>query len=262
MIIDSHVHIYPDAIALKAAASIGQFYEIPMQLDGTVHTLLEADRKAGIDRQLVHSVAVTPERVESVNRFIVTSCRDYPQFIGFATMHPDHPQIEKVLTEARDAGLRGVKLHPDFQKFHLDDDNAVAMFRIMADLDLPALIHTGDFRYSYSEPARMLHTLEMVPHLRVICAHLGGWSVWKDAWRTLAGHPRVWVDSSSSLYALTPEEAVSIIRKYGVGRVFFGTDYPMWEPSEEMNRFDMLPLTQAEKKAILGENLQNFLRLD
>lgn len=53
----------------------------------------------------------------------------------------------------------------------------------------------------------------------------------------LAGRPNVWVDTSSSLYALEPEEAARIIRRYGTDRAFFGTDYPMWDPEEEMARF-------------------------
>ena len=109
--------------------------------------------------------------------------------------------MEKELDRIKAAGLKGVKLHPDFQHFCLDDEKAIAMFEAMAARNLPALIHTGDSRYPYSEPARMARVLEKVPKLRVICAHLGGWSVWTDAWHTLAGREGVWVDTSSSLYA-------------------------------------------------------------
>lgn len=261
MVIDSHVHIYPDAIAQKAALSIGEFYHIPMQMDGTVGTLLAQENKAGIDRQLVHSVAVTPSRVDSVNRFIIKSCAENPSFIGFATMHPAYEGMEDALAQAKAQGLCGVKLHPDFQKFYLDEEASLRMFSVFAKLNLPALIHTGDYRYPFSEPKRMLRVLEQVPNLRVICAHLGGWSVWKDAWKTLAGHPSVWVDTSSSLYQLSKEEAAFCIRQYGVNRVFFGTDYPMWKPEEERARLEALPLTKGEKEAILGDNLASFLHL-
>ena len=43
MIIDSHAHIYPDKLARKAARSIGDFYDIDMDLDGTVDMLLTPD---------------------------------------------------------------------------------------------------------------------------------------------------------------------------------------------------------------------------
>lgn len=260
MTIDAHAHIYPDKIALKAAASIGEFYHIPMALDGTLHTLLEKGGAAGIGRFLVHSVAVSWERARAINDFIARSVAEHPdKLIGFGTLHPAHPALEEELDRLLALGLRGVKLHPDFQRFCLDDPAAIRMFEAMAERGVPVLIHTGDSRYPYSQPDRMARVLDRVPGLRAICAHLGGWSVWSDAWKLLAGRPGVWVDCSSSLYAVSPEEAVRIIRRYGVDRVFFGTDYPMWKPDEELARFAALDLTEEEREMILHGNLERFL---
>lgn len=259
-IIDTHAHIYPNKIARKAAASIGDFYSIPMDLDGTVGELLRAGEEAGITRHLVHSVAVTWERVAAINDFIARSVEEHPdRFIGFGTMHPDHPEMEKELDRILSLGLRGVKLHPDFQHFCLDDPAAIRLFEAMAERGLPLLVHTGDSRYPYSEPERMARALDHVPSLRAICAHLGGWSVWNDAWKLLAGRSNVYVDCSSSLYALEPEEAVKIIHRYGAKQVFFGTDYPMWKPREEVARFMALPLTEEEREDILHRNFERFI---
>ena len=212
-IIDTHAHIYPDAIALKAAKSTGIFYDIPMCLDGTLGQLMAHGEAAGISRFLVHSVAVTPSRVHSINDYLMRVSAEHPdRLIGFGTLHPDYEDVPGELDRIKAGGLHGVKLHPDIQTFLLDDRRAVAMFRAMAERGLPALVHTGDYRYAYSQPERMAHVLDQVPDLKVICAHLGGWSVWKEAWRVLAGRPNVWVDTSSSLYALEPEEAARIIR--------------------------------------------------
>ena len=121
------------------------------------------------------------------------------------------------------------------------------------------LVHAGDYRYDNSSPDRIKHVMRVHPSLRLVCAHLGGWSVWSEAWKELAGRPGVWVDTSSSLYALKPQEAADIIRHYGVGRVFFGTDYPMWAPDDELQRFLALPLTDGEQEKILHRNLEAFL---
>ena len=243
-IIDTHAHIYPDAIALKAAASIGRFYDIPMDLDGTVDTLLRHGDQAGISRFLVQSVAVTWERAHSINDFIARSVAAHSdRFVGFGAMHPDHPEMEKELDRILSLGLKGVKLHPDFQHFCLDDPNAIKLFEAMAERNL----------------ALLARALDRVPRLRAICAHLGGWSVWSDAWKLLAGRGNVWVDTSSSLYALQPEEAVKVIHRYGASQVFFGTDYPMWKPEEEVQRFLALPLTETEREQILHKNFEQFL---
>ena len=259
-IIDTHAHIYPDKIALKAAKSIGDFYEIPMSLDGTVSRLLEQGKAAGISRFLVHSVAVTWERAHAINDFLAKEVASHPaEFIGFGTIHPDHPEVEQELDRILSLGLRGVKLHPDFQHFCLDDANAIRLFEAMAERGLPLLVHTGDKRYPYSEPQRMARALDRVPELTAICAHLGGWSVWTDAWHELAGRENVYVDCSSSLYAMQPDDAALVIRKYGADRVFFGTDYPMWTAREELDRFMALPLTDEEREMILHLNFERFI---
>ena len=259
-IIDTHAHIYPDKIALKAAKSIGDFYEIPMSLDGTVSRLLEQGKAAGISRFLVHSVAVTWERARAINDFLAQEVAAHPaEFIGFGTLHPDHPEAEQELDRILSLGLRGVKLHPDFQHFCLDDPNAIRLFEAMAERGLPLLVHTGDKRYPYSEPQRMARALDRVPELTAICAHLGGWSVWTDAWHELAGRENVYVDCSSSLYAMQPDDAALVIRKYGADRVFFGTDYPMWTAREELDRFMALPLTDEEREMILHLNFERFI---
>jgi len=259
-IIDCHAHIYPDNIALKAAASIGKFYDISMHLDGTLQTLLKKGDEAGISRFLVHSVAVTWERAQQINDYLMQTVRAHPdRLIGFGTLHPDHPDTRSELKRIKAGGLQGIKLHPDFQRFHLDDPKAIALFEPLADLSMPLLTPTGDTRFPYSEPARMSRALKAVPNLKVICAHFGGWSIWEEGWKELAGHPNVWVDCSSSLYALRPMQAADIIRRYGAGRVFFGSDYPMWDPAEELKRFMTVPLTDEERDLILHRNLEAFL---
>ena len=80
--IDLHVHIYPQKIAQHAADAIGAFYGgAPMRYDGTVETLLPALDEARIDRAVVHSVAMSPARVHTINDFIA----------GEVAKHPDRP---------------------------------------------------------------------------------------------------------------------------------------------------------------------------
>lgn len=262
-IIDIHAHIYPDAIAAHAAETIGTFYGIPMSKNGSVSALIEASDKAGIAKNVVHSAAVTANRVSRINDFLMATVHAHSdRFTGLGTMHPDFENISEELERIKAGGLKGIKLHPDFQHFLLDDEKAINMFRIIADHDLPVLVHTGDHRYPYSQPERMARVLDAVPNLKAICAHLGGWSVWSDAWKVLAGRDNVWIDTCSSLYAVEPEEAVEIIRKYGVDHTFFGTDFPMWDSWEELNdRFLKLPLTDEEREKILHINAEQFFNM-
>ena len=80
-----------------------------------------------------------------------------------------------------------------------------------------------------------------------------------EAREMLAGRPNLYVDTSSAIYALKPAHAAEIIRAFGVKRVMFGTDYPMWTPVEEVERFEALPLTAAEKEQIYHITAEELL---
>jgi predicted TIM-barrel fold metal-dependent hydrolase len=260
MIIDAHAHIFPDKIAVKASAAVGKFYDMPMNFDGMVDTLLREGDAAQVDKFLVHSVATKPEQVDSITDFIAESVKAHPdRFIGFAAMHQDYPEKEKLIDRAIAIGLKGVKIHPDFQEVSLSDKRLWELFEIMEGR-LPILIHTGDYRYKWSNPAYVADILKRFPKLELIGAHFGGWSEWETAEKILGGS-RMWVDTSSSFYSFTPERAHELIKAFGADRVLFGSDYPMWSPKEELEFFDKIPLTDREREMILHENAEKLLGL-
>lgn len=261
-IIDAHCHIYPDAIAERASHHTGEFYHMPSRLDGKVSTLLERGTRAGIGHFVVQSVATTPHQVSGINHFIARTVAENPtKFTGLGTLHPDSEALEAEIDEIVALGLRGVKLHPDIQAVAIDDPR---MHRIYALCEgrLPILMHTGDHRFDYSNPNRMEPILRQYPRLTVIGAHFGGWSVWDEAVSRLAGYENLYVDCSSTLYAVTPERARELIMAYGVGRVLFGTDYPMWYPETEIEAFMRIDLTESEREAILYGNARRLLSID
>ncbi len=258
-ITDIHAHVFPDPIAGKASDSIGEFYHMPVRQEGTVGKLLEEEQKAGITHACIHSVALTPHYVDSINRFIADTVKQYPdRLTGFGAIHPDCEDIPGLIRKIKTMGLKGLKIHPDMQKFALDSPAAMEMFAAVEG-ELPIIIHTGDPRFEYSNPRRMKKVLDAFPKLVCVCAHLGGWSEWDDASKMLTGYENVYVDTSSSLYALKPEEARRIIRCHSRERVLFGADYPMWIPSEELERFHRLELTEEEEEKILCLNAKNLL---
>lgn len=257
-IIDSHCHIYPDRIAHKAIESIDRFYDgLPTacQYDGTPGTLLTTGAADCVVHFVVHSVATVPHQVQSINQFIAdAAARSGGRFTGLGAMHPDSPDMEADIDHLMARGLKGVKVHPDFQKFHADDDKAMRMFGLIEKKGIPVLVHTGDFRYDYSNPERVARVLEAFPKLKFIGAHLGGWSVWDDAVRLLSDYPNFMADTSSSMFYMEPEKAREIIRAYGADRVLFGTDYPMWTLPSELDHMRNLKLTDEEYRKIFHDN--------
>ncbi|MBR4711759.1 MAG: amidohydrolase [Clostridia bacterium] len=256
-IADSHCHIYPEKIALKAVASVEDFYEkLPRQpWNGTAEELVRSGNEAGITHFIVFSVATNPRQVSSINRFIARSVLESGgRMAGLGAMHPDSDDFERDLDEIRSLGLKGVKLHPDIQRFAADDPRAMKIYGLCEERGLPVCIHAGDKRYDYSNPERMAHVAEAFPALKIQAAHLGGWSVWEEASLRLARYPNVLVDCSSSLYWLDRDKAREIIRRYGAERVLFGTDYPFWPQKRELEDLCALGLSDGEYERILWRN--------
>lgn len=262
MIIDAHCHIYPDKIAEKASQATGGFYGISMAFDGKVSTLLREGKKAGIDRFAVQSVATTPKQVRSINDFIAQTVAAYPDILfGLGTLHPESEDIAADVAHLRALGLRGVKLHPDIQQFKLDDYRCLKIYELCEEAGLPLLIHTGDNRYDFSNPNRLIPILRIYTGLTVVGAHMGGWSIWEEAARQLCDLPNLFVDCSSSFYALDDETMKRVIALYGGERVLFGTDYPMWHPDEELRRLRGLGLDSETMENILWRNAAKVFNL-
>ncbi len=258
---DTHAHIYPGKLAEKATASVGEFYHAKMENVGLPHVLLEKGKKAGVDRFLVCSVATKVSQVRSINEFIERKCKQYPEFVGLAAWHQDVEDISAELDDIQSRGLRGIKLHPDFQEFYIDDPGMLPFYQEADRRGLPVLFHTGDCRTDFSSPRRLMNVLERIPDFTCIAAHLGGYTEWEEARQALHG-TNVYVDTSSSLFALTKEQARGSIEHFGVEHTMFGTDFPMWEPEIEVRRFLDLGLTEEENRLIFYDNFARLFHLE
>ena len=263
-IIDAHCHIYPDGISRRAVDAVDRFYDgLPSDhYDGKVETLLRIGRESGVTHFVVHSVATRPEQVRSINQFIARSVKDAEgAFIGMGTMHPDSTDQEHDFRELMDMGLHGVKLHPDIQQFCADDPRVMPIYAMCEEAGCPVCVHTGDYRYDYSNPGRIVKILKAFPRLKMIGAHFGGWSVWEDAVRVLPDYPNLMVDTSSSFYWLEQQRAKEIIRAYGPERVMYGTDYPLWPMKPEIDALLAMELTEDEYERIFWKNAAGLVGL-
>ena len=261
--IDAHCHIYPEKIAAKAVAGTDNFYGLNAAGKGTTTDLVARGKEAGIDHFIVQSVATIPHQVKSINEFIASEVESSNGLMtGLGTLHPDSDDIKGDVEHILELGLKGVKLHPDIQAFKIDDGKCLKIYELCQEKKLPILMHTGDHRYDYSNPNRMIPVLKAYPFLTVIGAHLGGWSVWERAVETYLDIPNFYVDCSSCFSFIGPEKAEKYIKAYGADRVLFGTDYPMWSPSAEIEYFLSLSLDENEICSILNMNAKKLFGLE
>lgn len=256
-IIDFHNHIFPEKIAEKAVANLVDFYDLHVACKGTPEDLQEDLERAGVHTAVALATATRADQVRGINRWLGSLISE--KLVGFGALHPDCEDLDKEISEIERLGLRGVKLHPDFQEVSIRE-----MYPIFERIEgrLPVLVHMGDFRTDFSSPKLLAEALDTFPRLTVTGAHMGGWSEWEEAFRHLYGRENLYLDTSSTLPFLEDEIVVQYIRAHGAERVLFGTDYPMWRHDEELARFMALSLTREERERILYQNAADLLGLE
>lgn len=255
-IIDFHTHAFPEMVEEKAIKHLGRHYRIEIPYRGRIEDLMESAAKINAEKLVIHASATHAGQVENVNNWIASIISS--KIIGFGTLHPDYPYVEKELDRIERLGLQGIKLHPEFQQFNIDDPKMFPIYEAISER-LPILMHVGDEALEYSSPKKLARVLDKFPKLRVVAAHLGGYAKWDEAKKFLIGRD-IFLDTSSTLWRLEPEEAVLLIRNHGVNKVVFGTDYPITSHQEELDRFMALPLTDAEREKILFSNAHRLLK--
>ncbi|MDO5400960.1 MAG: amidohydrolase family protein [Eubacteriales bacterium] len=256
-IADVHAHIFPDKLAHKAAVSIGDFYDMTTHHAAAYQELVRQEAQAGISWCLASSAATSPKQAASVNGYIATVVLQDPQLVGMGSLYPTMEDWEPELERIQALGLKGIKIHPDFQNIPIDEPAAVPMYRAIARAGLPVLFHMGDDRYDYSAPERLTNLIRQVPDLIAIAAHFGGWRAWDRSYAHIQPE-NVFYDTSSSLMYLGKERALDFLDRAGAHRFLFGTDFPMWTPKEEVQRFLDLGLDETTRDRILFGNFEKL----
>ena len=259
-IFDIHTHVYPDEIAQKATDSVRDFYNIGgAGMDGTTAMLLERGKAAGISNYLILPVAIRPDRVQGINDFILHQTKLHSELLGFGTVHAGMDKLTDEVHRIMDMGLRGIKIHPDSQRFHIDDPRLYPMYEAIEGR-IPIMLHMGDHRYNYSHPVKLRKILDQFPRLQAVAAHFGGYSMYQEAYDLLKDTSCI-LDISSSLMFMEDGEAEKYINLYGAERMAYGTDYPLWDPVQEVERFMQLRLTPEQLEQIAWKTAYHFLKL-
>lgn len=257
MIIDGHCHVWPDPVAEKALARPST--ELRRFGDGKVSSLLAAMDAGGVDRAVCLGVANTPDRVETANRFAASL--DPERLIGFGSIHPGlNP--EENLASLRAHGLRGVKVHPLFQGYSLDDPRLVELLDEMQG-EFVVVVHVGKGGPGAERctPQMLRDLAQRLPRLELVACHFGGYHLLDEAEETVVGLPSVYVDTSwpPGIGSVDPGRVREIIARHGPERVIFASDWPMADPGADVVAIRSLGLPAAETEAILGGNLQRLL---
>lgn len=262
MIIDFHVHGFPDDLAARAVAALSERSRLVPHTDGTIGSIKASMREAGIDRSVVLSIATRPQQASNITRW-AASIQD-GSITAFGSIHPDSPDWRAELTAIWEAGLKGIKLHPDYQEFFVDEKRLFPIYEKAFDLGLIVVFHAGlDIGLPspiHCTPGRLRRVVRSFPDGRIVAAHLGGFKSWDDVEKYLVGE-NIFLDTSFSLKWMERSRFLKILRTHGCDKLFFATDSPWSGQKEELELLRDLGLTPGEERAVTGGNAAKLLGL-
>ena len=264
--IDFHTHLFPDAVAPKALASLQagalrvEGKAVAPNTDGTMAGLLASMSENGVDKSIVLPIATKESQTPSINRFASGVQSD--RLLSFYSLHPMQPDWEAVLEAIAAMGGKGIKLHPEFQFADVDSPEMIRILRKAAQLRLIVVLHAGkDIGMPppvHCTPAQLARALDAAHDACVVAAHMGGWRMWDQVEECLVGR-QMYFDTAFVADYLPCEQYLRIIRNHGADRILFGSDSPWEEPAHTLAGLEALGLTAEELAKITHDNAAALL---
>lgn len=263
MLIDFHTHAFPDKIGPRAVASLSHAAGgLKPQTTGTLTSLQEQMARDGVDISIMLSIATNPGQMRNVNDFAIEANKQ-TNIVAFGSVHPEAPDALEELERIARAGLKGVKLHPEYQGFYADEERMKPIYRKISQLGLIVQFHAGeDFGFAppyHNMPEHLLGALRWLD-TDVIAAHWGGAGCGAEVLEKLCGQD-IWFDTSFGYGVMPKYLAQKILDKHTPDRLLFGSDMPWHRPSWERRLLDSLDISPEDREKILCGNASKLLKL-
>ena len=260
-IIDFHVHAFPDDLAKSAMKKLlDEAPEVKAFLDGTVGNLLESMDRCSIEKAVLCCIATKPKQYDSIFRW----CKQIQseRIIAFPSIHPYDPKKLDRLEQIKEAGFLGVKMHPFYQLFWMDDEAMIEIYEKLSELGLMLVMHTGyDIAFEHerrADPQQILNVHQEFPDLKLITTHFGSWFIWKDVQKYLIGKP-IYMELSFALDYLKKDRARDMLMSHPEDYILFGTDSPWTDQAKTLELLQNLDLPGEKLEKILYSNAARLL---
>ncbi len=270
MIIDVHVHVFPPAVIEKIDTYLcrdeflKEICTSPVHKYATVEDLLQEMDRCGVDKSAISGFASSDEGLcREMNEYVLEAAARYPErLIPMAVVNPFLPGMEKMLSEAREAGVVGVgELFPWGQGFPLKSATAARLAALCSEMKLPLLLHvnenvghhyTGKGDISVKEAAGFAADHQ---ELVIIFAHWGGGLPFYELMPELKGQlANVYYDTAAGPF-LYEKSIYRVAREIGIlDKILLGTDYPLLSPRRYLRELEGCGLTDEELNKVCGGN--------
>ncbi len=177
--------------------------------------------------------------IEQQNQELSDLARKHPdRYRFFCSIDPRKERaLEFVERAVEDWGATGFKLHPNMTGLYPWHETAYPIYGRLQDLGLPVLAHTGPMfeplEPKFSHPREFDKVLADFPDLTVIGAHMG-LMYWRDLVEIAQRRHNLLTDFSAFQHEAGGNlgRFCAVLRRcidgFGVDRVLFGCDGPVW----------------------------------
>ena len=264
-VIDAHIHTFPDAIAPGAVGRLQKISGLIPQTNGTVSDTLRLMEEQQMDRALLLNIATAPKQQQTINncaKELADKIKD--RFIPFGSVHFEAPDALTELERIKAMGLKGIKLHPDYQGFLINDEKLFPIYEKCADLGLPIIFHSGFDCYSpeliHAPPKASREVVRRFPKLKIILAHFGGFQQWDDVEKYLIGED-VYFDTAMCASNASKEQIERMIRSHDPDKILLGSDCPWENPAVSLKFILSMDLSDGQKAKIVSGNVKQLLHI-
>jgi hypothetical protein len=262
-IIDFHTHAFADDLAERAMKTLGATCpDLPYHLDGKVSSLLKSMDEAGISKSVICSIATKPKQFGPIFDWSLQIQSD--RIIPLASVHPLDEKRDEHIKQVKDAGLKGLKLHPYYQDFCIDDEIMFGYYEQVCKYDLILTVHTGfDVAFPYikkADPEKIMNVINRFPQLKFISTHIGAWQMWDEVESLMLGK-NVYLEISMSMEYMSEKRAKHILETHPEDYILFGTDSPWTNQKSTLDSLKRLKLSDERMKKILSVNAKKLLAI-
>jgi predicted TIM-barrel fold metal-dependent hydrolase len=260
-IIDFHTHAFPESLAARAMKALCEGApEATAYHDGTIAGLLKSMDQAGIQQSVICNIATRPSQFESIIKWCGEIAGE--RIVPFCSIHPDDPDVLAHISAIRAAGFKGIKMHPYYQDFYLDEPRMMPIYERICREELILVMHCGyDIAFPpirRVDPARISTIVDRFGDLKFIATHMGAWKQWDEVARILVGRP-IYIEISFALELLPPQEARAILMHHSEDYLLFGTDSPWTDPINALRLLRSLELPSERLDRLLRGNASALL---
>ncbi len=260
MIIDFHNHIFDESIAKKAVDKLEKCSNLKAWHNGTKTDLLRLMDESGVDKAVILPIATKPTQTRNINKWAkeISDSRIIP----FGTFHQDNENYKEEIDLIAQAGFKGIKLHPDYQGFFVDEERMLPMYDYIFSKGLILIFHCGvDIGLPppvHCPPERLKNVINKMKGGTLIASHLGAFMMWDDVEKHLVGED-IYLDTSMGTTHYTNEQFLRIVNNHGADKILFGSDSPWSNAKEEIDNLKKSGLSEENLKLIFEKNARKLL---